>query len=180
MDSLKGRLIISGGGLFDANFRQTVVLIGTHDRGGAVGVVLNRPLDLTIGESIPALAELTGADEWLFRGGPVEPDQAVLLVDSADPAILDVPVLGSVGFLTGDVSTGVRAAVRRARVFVGHAGWGPGQLDAELEAGAWIVDEAREGDIFTPEPRSLWRRVLQRKGPPWAALARIPFDPSAN
>lgn len=180
MDSLKGRLIISAGGLFDANFRQTVVLIGTHDRDGAVGVVLNRPLDLTIEEAIPPLAELTGPKEWLFRGGPVEPDQAVLLVESADPAILTVPVLGTVGFLTGDVSPGVRSSVRRARVYVGHAGWGPGQLDAELDAGAWIVDEARDDDIFTPEPRSLWRRVLERKGPPYTAIARIPFDPSAN
>jgi putative transcriptional regulator len=178
--SLKGHLLVSGGGLYDDNFRHTVVLIGEHDANGAVGVVLNRPLEVTVGQAIPALAELAGPDEALFGGGPLETDQAVLLIDTADPGVLDVPVFGDVGFLTGEVSPDVRAALRRARVFVGHAGWGPGQLESELEAGAWIVEPASGEDVFTTQPSSLWRRVLQRKGPPFDAMARIPFDPRAN
>ena len=180
MDSLKGQLIISGGDLHDANFRHTVVLIGEHDEEGAVGVVLNRPLDLPMEQAVPALADLTGPGEPVFRGGPVEPDQAVLLVDLEDPRTLDVPVVGSVGFLTGEVSAEVRPGVRRARVFVGHAGWGPGQLEAELETGSWVVANAEEDDIFTREPGRLWRRVLERQGPEYAAMARTPFDPSMN
>jgi putative transcriptional regulator len=180
VNTLKGQLLISGARLLDANFRHTVVLIGSHDETGAVGVVLNRPLDVTVEEAVPALAELTGAREKLFRGGPVEPHQAVLLVDVTDPSILDVSVVGSVGFLTGEVPVDVRPAVRRARVYVGHAGWGPGQLEAELAVDAWIPEPATGEDIFTAEADSLWRRILERKGPPWAALARIPFDPKMN
>lgn len=180
MKSLKGQLLISGGALFDANFRQTVVLLGAHDEQGAVGVVINRALDITVEQAAPALTDLTGAGEKLFRGGPVEPDQAVLLAAVADPGILDVPVFGSVGFLTGEVPTRVRPEVRRARVYVGHAGWGPGQLEAELEDGSWILEAAREADIFTAEPGALWRHVLERKGPDYAALARIPFNPTMN
>jgi putative transcriptional regulator len=180
VDSLKGQLLISGGGLYDPNFRHTVVLIGAHDAGGAVGVILSRPLDVTVHQGIPALAELTGADEALFEGGPVEPDQAVLLVEATSPGIPDLPVFGAVGFLTGEVSADVRSSVRRARVFLGHAGWGPGQLESELEAGSWIVEPARTDDVFTAEPRALWRRVLERKGHPFANLARVPFDPRAN
>ncbi|NIP95245.1 MAG: hypothetical protein GWO24_18080, partial [Akkermansiaceae bacterium] len=130
MDSLKGRLLISGGGLFDPNFRQTVVLLGNHDEEGAVGVVLNRPLDVTVAQAVPTLSDLTGPGAKLFRGGPVQPTQAVLLVEVSDPGVLDVPVLGSVGFLTGEVPLEVRTSVRRARVYVGHSGWGPGQLEA--------------------------------------------------
>ncbi len=180
MHSLKGHLLISGGGLLDQNFRHTVVLIGEHNDDGAVGVVLNRPLEVPVEEAVPALSELTAPGEALFRGGPVEPNQAVLLAEVADPAVLDVPVLGSVGFLTGDVSPHIRKDLRRARVYVGHAGWGAGQLEAELEDGSWIVEEATAEDIFTNEPDALWRRVLERKGPDYAAIARIPFDPSMN
>jgi putative transcriptional regulator len=178
--SLKGHLLIAGGGLYDDNFRQTVVLVGAHDENGAVGVILNRPLEVAVGDAIPALAEIAGPGEALFGGGPVETDQPVLLIDSGDAGVLDVPVFGDVGFMTGDVSPEVRAVLRRARVFVGHAGWGPGQLDAEVAADAWIVESASVEDVFTTRPSSLWRRLLQRKGPPFDAMARMPFDPRMN
>lgn len=180
MESMKGRLLISGGGLFDPNFRHTVVLIGEHDAAGAVGVVLNRPLEVSVADAVPALAELAGSGERLFQGGPVEPDQAVLLAELSDPAGLDVPVFGAVGFLTGEVQSDVRPDVLRARIYLGHAGWGPGQLDAELEGGSWIVEPATAADVFTGDPEALWRRVLERKGPRYAAMSRIPFDPSMN
>ena len=180
MESLRGRLLISAGGLFDANFRHTVVLIGAHDREGAVGVVLNRPLERTVSETVPLLAELTPQGERLFNGGPVATDEAVLLVDVADAAVLDVPVFDTVGFLTGDVSPTIRTGLRHARVFLGHAGWGAGQLESELAAHAWITTHPHLDDVFTSEPGTLWRRVLERMGPPWAAVARIPFDPSMN
>jgi putative transcriptional regulator len=178
--SLRGYLLISGGGLYDDNFRHTVVLIGAHDADGAVGVILNRPLDATVAEAIPTLAGLAGPGAALYAGGPLETGQAVLLIDSADPRVLAVPVFGDVGFMTGEVSPDVRAVLRQARVFVGHAGWGPGQLEAELEADAWIVEPATVDDVFATQPSSLWRRVLQRKGPPFDAIARIPYDPRAN
>jgi putative transcriptional regulator len=180
VDSLKGQLLISGAGLFDPNFRHTVVLIAAHDADGAAGVVLNRALDVTVDQAVPTLTELAGPGASLFQGGPVEPNHAVLLVEVADPAILDVPVLASVGFLTGEVPADVRTAVRRARVYLGHAGWGPGQLEAELETDSWIVEAPREDDIFTTEPDALWRRILERKGPPYSTFARVPFDPSMN
>lgn len=180
MQSLKGQLLLSGGGLYDDNFRHTVVLIGEHGEWGAVGVVLNRPLDTRVSDAVPALAALTGPEALLFQGGPVEPQHAALLVDVGDGCELDVPVFGGVGFLTGDVPEDIRAAVRRARVFLGHAGWGSGQLEAELEAGAWILEPATSDDVFSAEPRTLWHRVLQRKGPPYDRIARLPYDPRAN
>jgi putative transcriptional regulator len=180
MTNLQGQLLISAGGLFDSNFRQTVVLIGGHDERGAAGVILNRPLDVSVHDAIPALAALVRSGDPVYEGGPVETDQAVVLVDAVDDALLDVPVFGSVGFVTGDVPLEVGTAVRRARVFLGHAGWGAGQLEDELAAGAWILEPALLEDVFTAEPRTLWRRLLERKGPPFNAAARIPFDPRVN
>ena len=180
MDSLRGKLLISGGDLYDPNFRHTVVLIGEHNRDGALGVVLNRPLDLTAADAVPALAEMLGPDGELFQGGPVRAGEPVLLAQVDDPEVLDLRVFGAVGFLTGDVSPLVRPHILRARLFVGYAGWDAGQLEAEMAQDAWIVEPAREEDLFTDAPGSLWARVLRRKGPEYELLARMPFDPSVN
>ncbi len=180
VESLKGRLLVSGGGLYDASFRHTVVLVGEHDARGAVGVILNRALSTTVAEAVPPLASLVDTDAPLFEGGPVRPDEAVLLVETARTELLDVQVLESVGFLTGEVPAALRPEVLRARVFAGHAGWGAGQLEAELETDAWILDDARKEDVFTDAPELLRAKVLRRKGPEYAALARVPFDPRMN
>lgn len=180
MDNLKGQLLISAGGLYDPNFRHTVTLIGEHDVTGAVGVVLNRPLDVTVAEAVPTLADLVGPDEFLYQGGPVEPDQAVLLAELEIPGFLDVRVFDSVGFLTGEVGEEVRPFLTRARVFVGHAGWAPGQLEGEMDVDSWITEPATADDVFTPSPDALWYDLLERKGPPYDQVARIPFDPSMN
>jgi putative transcriptional regulator len=180
VDNLKGQLLISGGRLYDPNFRHTVVLIGDHGSWGAVGVILNRPLDVKVEDTVPALAELVDPGSPLFQGGPVEPHQAVVLADVTAPGLVDVPVFGSVGFVTGEIPSGIRSSVQRARVYVGHSGWGPGQLEAELESDSWIVEAATAEDVFTLSPDAMWRRVLERKGPEYAALARVPFDPSMN
>jgi putative transcriptional regulator len=63
---------------------------------------------------------------------------------------------------------------------VGYAGWGPGQLDDELDEGSWIVEPALAEDVFTDEPDELWSAVLQRKGGPFRVLAAMPPDPSQN
>lgn len=179
-ESLKGKLLVSSGGLFDPNFRHTVVLIGEHDRNGALGVVLNRALNVTVEQAVPALADLVPPGTALYRGGPVQPTSPVLLAEFTQPGAPDLPVFGSIGFLTGDVSPAARSHFVRARVYAGYSGWGPGQLEQELEGDSWIVEPARPDDVFTETPDLLWSRVLERKGAPYRRLAKIPFDPSMN
>jgi len=180
MDSLKGQLLISSARLHDRNFRHTVVLVGEHDEEGALGVVLNRPLDLAVGQGVPELAPLVGREEPLFQGGPVQPTSPVLVAEFTHPDLADLLVFGNVGFLVGDVSPEIQPGLVRARLFAGYSGWGAGQLEAEMEEGSWIVDPAREEDVFTDNPELLWSRVLRRKGPKYAQIARVPFDPRMN
>jgi len=179
MESLRGQLLISSGGLHDPNFRHTVVLIGEHNEDGALGVVLNRALDVTVQEAIPALADLVPPDTPLYEGGPVRPNSPVLLADLKGREG-DLHVFGSIGFLVGEISTEARSSVVRARVYAGYSGWGPGQLEAEMAANAWILEPAQDTDVFTDEPDLLWRRVLERKGEPYRKLAKLPYDPSMN
>ena len=181
MDSLKGQLLISAGGLMDPDFRHTVVLVGEHGPEGALGVVLNRPLDVTVEEGIPELRTFVPSDTPVFQGGPVQPESPVILAEFTGPDGREqLPVFGNVGFLIGDVPADVIEDIRRARVFAGYSGWGPGQLESELAAGSWIVHPATEEDVFTDAPELLWSRVLRRKGPEYERLSKMPYDPSMN
>ena len=180
VESVRGRLLIAGPGLFDPNFRRTVVLIGEHNEEGALGVVLNRPTAVPVGEAAPALATLIGEESELFLGGPVQPQAAVLLAELEHPELADLIVFDSIGFLIGDLEAKASEGIRRARAFAGYAGWGAGQLEGELEAGGWITEPAFPEDVFTEDPDRLWSGVLRRKGGEFAMLATMPFDPSQN
>ncbi len=135
MDSARGQLLIAGPSLIDPNFWRTVVLVVEHSEEGAFGLVLNRPSETSVGEAVPELEELLDPAEALFIGGPVQPSSVVILgqfEDPGDAALLafdDVGVLGAASSLE-EMSVGMR----RARAFVGHAGWGAGQLDVRARA----------------------------------------------
>lgn len=178
MDSLRGRLLISNGNLFDPNFRQTVLIVVDHTEEGALGVVLNRESGVTVAEAAPPVAVLVGSDAQLFVGGPVQPNAAVVLAEFEHPDDASHLIFGSVGLLTGEITD--PGPVVRARVYAGYAGWGPGQLEREMEENSWIVDAARAEDVFTSDPQNLWAEVLRRKGSEFKMLARMPFDPSTN
>jgi putative transcriptional regulator len=180
VDSLRGHLLIAGPGLFDPNFWRTVVLVGEHSDEGALGVVLNRSSETSVEEAVPELAALAEGMGAVYVGGPVQTSAVVVLADFADPDDAGTLVLDSVGFLPSEVEPESIGELRRARVFVGYAGWGPGQLDDELEEGSWIVEPALADDVFTDDPEGLWSAVLRRKGGPFSVLATMPPDPSRN
>ncbi|CAN5734087.1 MAG: YqgE/AlgH family protein [Actinobacteria bacterium] len=180
MQSLKGHLLIAGPALVDPNFRRTVVLVGEHSDEGALGLILNRPLEATVAEAVPELSTLAAGVDQVHFGGPVQPSAIVVLADFAEPDRAGSLVLDSVGFLPAEVDPEELGELRGARVFAGYAGWGPGQLDGELEEGSWIVEPALAEDVFTVEPDELWSAVLLRKGGPFGVLALMPPDPSLN
>jgi putative transcriptional regulator len=181
MDSARGKLLIAGPSLQDPNFWRTVALVVEHTDEGALGLVLNRPSETTVREAVPQLEEVVDLDELLFIGGPVQPSSVIVLArleDPGDAALLAFDDIGVIG--TGDPPHAPPAGVRQGRAFVGHAGWGPGQLDSELERGDWITDKARREDAFSDDAHELWRTVLTRMGGSYALVARMPSDPSVN
>jgi putative transcriptional regulator len=180
VESLRGQLLIAGPGLVDPNFWRTVVLIGEHSDEGALGVVLNRMSETPVDEGVPELSDLADGMGHVHVGGPVQPSAIVVLADFAEPPDEDSLVVESVGFLPAEVDPDSLGALRRARVYVGYAGWGPGQLDDELDEGSWIVEPALAEDVFTDDPDALWSAVLRRKGGPFGVLAAMPPDPSQN
>jgi putative transcriptional regulator len=182
MDSLRGKLILAGPLLKDPNFDRTVVLISEHNEDGAMGLVLNRPSEATVGDAVPDLTWIADPDDTIYVGGPVAPNGVIVLAEWDDPAKAVVLVEGDLGFVPGDAEDpdALAAAVRRARVYAGHAGWGPGQLEGELAEEAWIVEAPRREELFSDDAEGLWPAVLRRMGREFALLSTMPPDPSLN
>jgi len=171
---LRGQLLIAAPQLIDY-FRRTVVLVVEHTEEGAMGLVLNRPTETEVSEAVPDLAGLTEHPDVVHAGGPVQPDAVVALGDFVDPEEAGTPVSGTLGLLDPDRPD---PALRRLRVYAGYTGWAPGQLDAEIEEGAWIAEPAAPDDPFSEA--DLWTTVLQRKGGGYSLMASMPIDPTLN
>jgi putative transcriptional regulator len=180
-ESLEGQFLVAAPTLTDPNFARTVVLICEHSEEGALGVVLNRPAEVSVGEAAPGLADGTDPDDPLWVGGPVKQDGVLVLVEWRDPPATAQLVVGAVGVLAeGDDVADLPALADRVRGFAGFAGWGPGQLDGEIEAEGWLLAPATADDVFTDDPENLWATVLRRMGGTYALLATMPEDPSVN
>jgi putative transcriptional regulator len=181
VDSLRGQLLIAGPTLVDPNFARSVVLVLEHSDEGAMGLVLNRPVETTVEEAAPELSDVVDGEEALFQGGPVQPSGVIVLAEFADPEDAAMLVVGGVGPLSASADLdAVQVIDGRARAFAGHAGWGPGQLESEVERDDWIVDPARVQDAFADDAERLWVAVLERKGGKYALVARMPEDPRVN
>jgi putative transcriptional regulator len=180
MESARGQLLIAGPGLLDPNFWRTVVLIVEHTDEGALGLVLNRPSETTVGEAVPQLEEMVDLTQPLYIGGPVQPSSVIVLADFEDPTNAALLAFDDIGVLGSGAGPEDAVGVRSGRAFVGHSGWGPGQLDGELERGDWILEPARREDAFSAAPDGLWSDVLIRKGGSYALVARMPPDPTVN
>jgi putative transcriptional regulator len=182
VESLRGKLILAAPALKDPNFARAVVLIAEHSEEGAMGLVLNRPSEAPIGDAVPDLTWVADSDAPVYVGGPVAPNGVIVLAEWVDPAQAVVLIDDDLGFVPGDTgdTDALAAAVRRARVYAGHAGWGPGQLEDEIAEDAWIVEAPLRDELFSDDPEGLWSAVLRRKGREFALLSTMPPDPSLN
>ena len=180
MESLRGHLLIASPALIDPNFRRTVVLVTEHTDDGAAGLVLNRPSLVEVGAAVPQLEELVDEDEQVWVGGPVQPEAVLVLGEFLDPDDAAVPLFDSLGFPSLSEPDDIAPATTRLRVFAGYAGWGAGQLEAEVAEEDWILEPALPDDAFTDDPEELWRDVLRRKGGVYELVARMPEDPRVN
>ena len=179
MKSRRGQLLIASPRLRDPNFFKAVVLIIKDEEDGAFGVILNRPLELTVAaacaEHIDAAEEIT---DPLHQGGPCE---GLLTVLHNNPAGGGEEVVEGVRFCMDkeDVEWLMTHNKGSAKYFAGYSGWGKGQLDAEIDEGAWQLTPATAEHVF--EKHGDWSKLTT-----WLALGkamdieRIPDDPNMN
>ena len=184
MEPSTGSLLIAAPTMADPNFARTIVLLLDTGESGALGVVLNRPTTLDVAEVLEPWADLVAGPGVLFQGGPVETDAALAVANVAaedDDPIGWRRVFGTTGLVDLDAPVEIMAtAVSSLRIFAGYAGWGAGQLEAEIEEGAWYVVPAEPQDPFLEDPERLWSQVLRRQGGQLAMLATMPAEPGLN
>lgn len=186
LDVESGSALVAAPGLRDPNFHRTVVLIIEHQSAGTVGVVLNRPSDVPVHEVLPSWSPHATLPRSLYVGGPVQ--QRAALCVAALPAGVDaahtkgmIKVRGSLALVDLDADPEEMAPrLRGLRVFAGYAGWGEGQLAAEINRGDWLVVPALPDDVLAPADTDLWSRILRRQGMPLALLATYPAEPALN
>jgi putative transcriptional regulator len=161
-----GKLLVAARRLPDPNFANTVVLLADVTKDGAVGLVLNRRSRVTLARVFPQLAPGAAATHLAFLGGPVETTRTMVLVRAAQAPAGARRVVGDVHLATAREA--VEAAVTAGppaggvRVYLGYAGWGAGQLEAETQQGVWHVLEAEADIVFDADPASLWQRQIAR------------------
>ncbi|MCW2497205.1 YqgE/AlgH family protein [Jatrophihabitans sp.] len=181
LEPRSGRLLVATPLLADPHFSRTVVYLLEHDGGGSVGVILNRPSHTPVGQVLPDWQDVVSGPAVVFSGGPVQPDGALCLgqVASDGPGVRGVvDGVGTVD-LDGDVTV-ITGLTNQLRVFAGHSGWAPGQLDDEIAEGAWWVLPGGPADLFSEAPRPMWPRVLRRQPAPLCLVSTYPPDPALN
>jgi len=177
-----GLLLVASPLLSESDFDRTVLLILEHDESGTFAVVLNRPSDVPIESVLPEWSNDSVARDILYMGGPVAPDSALGI------GLLDrrTHIPDSVRSVTDELCVvdlddePHMSGLSAIRIFSGYAGWEQGQLDDELDEGAWYVLTGSPDDVFDPEPETLWRRVLRRQPSDLAFVATYPDDPALN
>lgn len=181
--SARFRLLVSVPDLGDENFDRAVVYMVEHNEEGALGIVLNRPSATPVSDHLPDLDGPLLDPPVFFVGGPVAVGGLLALarrrLEGASRNVAPLP--GALALVDPEALVeGQVEGIDALRLYTGYAGWGPGQLEAELAAGAWHVVEARPDDVLCAEPAELWREVMRRQGGRLASIALYPEDPSVN
>ena len=180
-----GTLLVAAPSLLDLHFRRTVIYIIEHRSRGSLGVVLNRPSEVTVRDVLPSWAPLSSQPS-VFVGGPVESETALCLAavrTGHDPASVEglVTVRGPVALVDLDAEPSrIGPRLRGLRVFAGYSGWSAGQLAGEIARGDWIVVPALPDDVLNRHDTKLWGHVLRRQGMPLSLLATYPLDVRNN
>ena len=172
-------LLIADPGLSDPNFRETVVLVGRHDRiAGPIGVILNRPLPLTLARTFPENKSLAETPDRVFFGGPVALQALFYIFRAAKPPD-DAIEVGDGVYLDWDGERlrellARETPVEGLRVYAGHSAWAPGQLEREVARGDWKSARPEERIIFSTSPETVWTELDRRARATTARLESLP------
>ncbi len=190
MKSLQGQLLVASPKLGESNFFRSVILIVQHSEDGALGLVLNRPIDPTIDMVWDQVSDKPchRTDAHLHRGGPCD-GPLMVLHDAADVDAAQVEVVKGVYFTTEkdaieQLVSDDAAASSSAKFFLGYAGWSGGQLEGELAESAWITAPGKAEHIFAADPEAQWEAVRRDIGranaEQWVNPKFMPDDPTVN
>ena len=176
--SLAGSLLVAHPNMLDPNFRRAVLFISAHDpNDGALGLIINRPLDKQVGDLVNETPPEGLADVPVFLGGPVGKTQLMFAALEWEKGE-GLKFNHNVAFeQSSEVASQKRSSIC---AFIGYAGWGAGQLEAEMEQKAWLLQKPSRSVLKLDRLPRLWFDIMGRLGPWYKMLAAAPDDPSLN
>ena len=176
---LAGSLLVAHPNMLDPNFRRTVLFISAHDpNDGALGVIINRPLDRQVADLVTETPPANLAEVPVFLGGPVGKNQLMFAAFEWTKGE-GLKLNHSAGLEeAGDAVAPKKPAIICA--FVGYAGWGAGQLEAEMKQKAWLLQKPSPSVLKLDRLPRLWFDIMRTLGPWYKMLAAAPDDPSLN
>jgi putative transcriptional regulator len=178
----KGKILISEPFLGDYYFKRSVVLLADHNEEGSFGLILNKPLDIKLGEIVTDFPEF---DALIYLGGPVESDNIFFI------HTLGEQIEGSLEIIDGLFWGGKLEVVKEMmllkkispaeiRFYIGYSGWSPKQLEEELARNAWVVSRTNSNEILKTKPKLLWEKSLEKLGGDYLYWPKFPVDPMQN
>jgi putative transcriptional regulator len=180
MIDLQGRLLIASPRMMDPNFIRSVIYMVTHDEEGSMGLILNRPLDISLEEALATgfIDDIT-ATGILYQGGPCD---SPLMALHDDETHSQIAVKDGIHFSIGreDVAAVLREPGKIRRFFAGYAGWTAGQLQQEIDIGSWLYTTAAVEQIFSDSLRQWQNWVTILTGDLKIAPDSLPDDPLLN
>lgn len=178
----KGSFLLSEPFLADKNFKRTVVLLTEHNEDGSIGFILNKPIRFRLNEIVEGFPDFNVP---VYMGGPVQQDslhfihRVEALAEEGDEVVPGIYWGGNFEKLKMMIE-GQQVTEQDIRFFVGYSGWGPEQLEEEMESNSWIVSPVRARFTFSDQTDSLWGDILRTMGGKYKAFSNYPEDPSLN
>ena len=163
-----GFFLVASEEMQDPRFKEAVILVTPHHRGEVVGVVVNKPTEAAVSTLFPDSELKDQHARQLYSGGPLSKQSLLFLIRSKKQPKASLRIFDDV-FLSAD-SKVLEQVLRHPRpftglrVFSGYAGWKPGQLEAEVKKGSWLLREADTEILFNTEPGLIWRKLLDSPG----------------
>jgi putative transcriptional regulator len=164
----RGRFLVATHDLAGSFFAETVILLLQHDDQGTMGLIINQPSDIGLSTMLPEETDPVEFDGKLYIGGPVSTYGIMMLIRSELEPAESEHIFGNV-YASGSrdvlmATLGDADALSRVRLYAGHAGWFPGQLDGEIARGSWQIVPADERTIFSPLPGEIWKKLAPPPG----------------
>lgn len=176
-----GKMLIAEPFLGDSNFSRSVILLCEHGEEGSLGFILNKPTELVLGDLLPEIAEISLP---VNHGGPVQVDTLHMLHRMPDALggneVTDGVFWGGSFEVLQDVAHADIANGSDVKLFVGYAGWSPGQLEQEMKEGSWLLGDISQDVLFETDPLNMWKTAIHTLGNEYRYLANLPIDPQLN
>jgi putative transcriptional regulator len=179
---LTGQLLVAEPFMSDPYFNRAVIQLCEHNEDGALGFIINKPIDMALQDLIPGLES---TDLKVFYGGPVQTDSLQYLHNAGH--LLEDSRMVSPGIYWGGDFEKVKFLLENRlilsdniRFYIGYSGWSEGQLEEELSYGSWLLGQADPNYLFKLPPSDVWKQVLEVKGGNYSVISAMPEENILN